>query len=555
MQDRSPTRTDVVILGSGLAGSIAALCLRRRGFEVVLADQGTHPRFALGESTTTPASLWLRVLSRTFDVPELLNLASAEALTRNVAATSGIKNNFGYLYHPEGAARPSHAWQAIIPQAFLTDHGLDRMAPENEMHYFRQDVDAYLWASALRAGAVGRPAMQVAEMAIDDEGVRLRTEAGETIEARFVIDASGHRSPVARHLGLREETPRMRTHSRSLFTHMIGVRPYEDAKLVPDSMAAWSHGTLHHFFDGGWVWVIPFNNHPGSTNRLCSVGVNFDHRRFPRREGLSPEDEWREFLAAHPSIAVQFENATPVRPWIQTDRLQYSSRACVGNRFWMTAHSAGAVDALYSMGNINTFHTLAVALPLIASALEEDDLRRERLEPVERLTDALLRFQDRIVCGSYAGSRAPEMLRVWIALWSLTDTARIRKVLMPLVRHVRTGDPKDLADCLSDPADIVTGVGMQTGITDAATVLDELDGLCDIMAELEHEGSSLAEVSQRLNHAIESKERYGINLGEMDYAFSKIPWLFEPLARNGLRCHATCFLTPYEMQTLGTGQT
>jgi FADH2 O2-dependent halogenase len=544
-------QADVLVLGSGLAGSIAALCLRRKGLSVILVDQGTHPRFALGESTTTPSSLWLRVLAERFDAPELLHIASAEALTRCVAATSGVKNNFGFLYHRRGAARPERCWQAIIPQAFLGDADHDRSSPRNEMHYFRQDVDAYLWATALAAGAIGRPATEVTSIAFDAQGVTAATAGGETLHAQFAIDASGYRSPVADRLGLRDQPPRMRTNSRTLFTHMIGVAHFEDTKLAPDSMARWSQGTLHHCFDGGWVWVIPFDNHRASTNRLCSVGLNLDNRRFPKPDGISAEDEWQAFLADYPAIARQFERAVAVRPWIHTGRVQYSSKQCVGDRYWLTSHAAGAVDALYSMGNINTFHNLATGLTLVVRAFEQRSFRRENLQPLQELSDSLLRFQDRIVYGNYVAFRAPELLQTWIALWSLTDTARIRSVLVPLVRYVRTRDPRELDACIENPAALLTGVGMRTNVADTHTVLGEIEALCDIMQELDEGRSSVAATAERLQQAIRGQRQYDVDLEYMEKAFAVLPWAFEPLSRNGLRSYGTCFLTPDEMNTLG----
>lgn len=551
MRNHEATNADVVILGSGLAGSIAALCLRRQGLSVVLVDQGTHPRFALGESTTTPSSLWLRVLAARYDVPELLNIATAESIHQHIAPSSGVKTNFGFLYHRPGTDRPERAWQAIIPQAFLSETEQGRDSAYSEMHYFRQDVDAWLWAQALLAGAIGRPATEVRQMAFDDLGVTLQTAAGETLRAAFVIDASGYRSPVAQHLSLRETPTRLRTNSRSLFTHMAGVVPYEQTKLVPDSMARWSQGTLHHFFDGGWMWVIPFNNHRSATNHLCSVGLNLDNQRFPKPEGMSAEAEWRTFLARHPSIARQFDRAVAVRPWVDTGRVQYSSTSCIGDRFWLTSHAAGTVDALYSMGNINTFQTLATGIGLILRCFQDGRFSRERLQPLQELSDRLLRFQDAVVYGNYQGSRSPELLQTWIALWSLTDTARIRKVLVPLVRYVRTGDRRHLDFCVDDAATILTGIGMHTEITDTGTILSELDALCDLMQELEHGKASTADVSQRLNAAAQSRPQYHIDLGAMEEAFARMPWTFKPMADNGLRCHGSCFLTHSEMNSLG----
>jgi FADH2 O2-dependent halogenase len=552
---KTRTDTDVIILGSGLAGSIAALCLQRQGLEVTLIDQGTHPRFALGESTTTPSSLWLRLLAEKFGVPELLNIASAESLTRFVAPTSGVKNNFGFLYHRAGEDRPECAWQAIIPQAHLSEYEHEKQPAYNEMHYFRQDVDAWLWFTALAEGVTGRSATRVERVDFDDQGVAVALSGGgETLRGRFLIDASGYRSPVAAALDLRDPLPRMRTNSRTMFTHMIGVQHFEDLKAVPDSMAPWSQGTLHHFFDGGWLWVIPFDNHVASRNRLCSVGLSFDNRRYPKPEGRSVEAEWTGFLERFPGIGRQFRDAVPVRPWVATRRLQYSSRQCVGDRWFLTSHATGAVDALYSMGNINTFQTLATGLSLVLQACAEDSFDRDRLQPLQEVTESLLHFQDSIVYGSYVSFRAPELLKTWIALWSLTDTARIRRVLMPLVKFARTRDQRHLEFCVEDPATILTGIGMRTEITDTPTVLRELDGLCDIMQVLEEGEASVEAVAVRLDSAVRGMQRYHIDLDAMEEAFTRIPWTFEPLARNSLRGYGNCFLTPHELNTLGVDE-
>lgn len=53
---------------------------------------------------------------------------------------------------------------------------------------------------------------------------------------------------------------------------------------------------LHHIFKGGWLWIIPFNNHRASTNPLCSVGLQLDPRLYPQREDLTPEEEFRAFI-------------------------------------------------------------------------------------------------------------------------------------------------------------------------------------------------------------------------------------------------------------------
>ena len=66
------TNFDVIVLGSGLAGSVLASCLARNGAEVLILDTDTHPRFAIGESTIPYTSMMMRLVSERYDVPEII---------------------------------------------------------------------------------------------------------------------------------------------------------------------------------------------------------------------------------------------------------------------------------------------------------------------------------------------------------------------------------------------------------------------------------------------------------------------------------------------------
>ena len=61
---------DIAIVGSGFAGSLAALALRKRGRRVVLIERGRHPRFAIGESSTPLANLLIEELADRYDLPQ-----------------------------------------------------------------------------------------------------------------------------------------------------------------------------------------------------------------------------------------------------------------------------------------------------------------------------------------------------------------------------------------------------------------------------------------------------------------------------------------------------
>jgi FADH2 O2-dependent halogenase len=418
----SGAETDVAILGSGIAGSTLALILARAGLKVDLIDPVNHPRFALGESTIAATAFWMRLIAERHRVPELHTIASAAAINDRIAPTSGVKKHFGFVYHRPGEARVAHSWQVNIPGS--------RASLTGESHLFRQDVDAYLYHSALGAGVRGR-VEAVNEVEIEEDGVTLIASSGRRSRAALVVDAAGFRSPLAQKLGLREQPSRLKTRSRSVFTHMLGVRPFDEVDVGHGFPKLWHSGTLHHVFEGGWIWVIPFDNHPSSRNPLCSVGLNLDMGRHPRREGVSPEAEWAEVMERYPLIRRQFEGAVAARTWVSTDRLQYSSRATVGDRFLVTAHAAGTIDALYSRGLLNTFQAINVAARLIVDAFRDGEFRRERFEPLERLEQNLLDVHDGLVYGAYAATGDPRLLSVWLALWGLSERLSVLHVLEP----------------------------------------------------------------------------------------------------------------------------
>ncbi|MBN0616717.1 NAD(P)-binding protein, partial [Pseudomonas aeruginosa] len=41
---------DIVIIGSGIAGSISAAILAKHGLKTLILDAGQHPRFSIGEA-------------------------------------------------------------------------------------------------------------------------------------------------------------------------------------------------------------------------------------------------------------------------------------------------------------------------------------------------------------------------------------------------------------------------------------------------------------------------------------------------------------------------
>ena len=407
---------DVAILGAGFEGGMLATILASNGFKVLMVDAGTHPRFALGESTVRHTFRMIKIMAERFNVPEFKDkFNSGKMIHTEVASTFGIKKNFGFMYHREGQHQiPAEATQLVIPP----------YREGYEAHLFRQDTDAFLTHSAIHHGTTVKYRTMISGVEITKDGVELRTPQGETFHARFVCDASGGGAVLPKLFQLRDNPPRVRQQTRCLFTHMIDVKEYDDLNLpngIPRAPKRWYEGTCHHIFDGGWLWVIPFNNRPGSTNSLISVGLNLDIRKYPKPMDITPAQEWQQFLDRFPSIREQFKDAKTVRDWISSDRLQTSLKQTHGERWAVMAGGTGAgfLDALFSRGLATSTEVINALAARLMKALKENDFAPERFDYVAKIHENNLQNNDKLVYAAYSSFRDFDLWNAWFRVWAL----------------------------------------------------------------------------------------------------------------------------------------
>ncbi|MFD0430981.1 NAD(P)/FAD-dependent oxidoreductase [Streptomyces zhihengii] len=391
----------------------------------------------MGESTIPYTSGMTRLIADRYKVPELKALSSFKGIRKEVSRNCGQKQNFGFVYHREGRSQnPSEVNQLVVPSAIRT-----------ETHLFRQDIDAYLFHLAVKYGAVPQLATRIADIEIDpDSGAVLRTESGKEFRASYVVDGSGFRSPLAEKFDLRETPTRARTHSRSMFTHMVGVKPYDRSPNGRNHKQPnpWHHGTLHHVFDGGWLWVIPFDNHEDSLNPLCSVGLTYDPRVFPKGDA-TPEQEFDDFLKRYPEIAWQFQGAKAVRPWVSTGRLQYSAKQVVGA---VLPHlPRGRIHRRPLLPRPDQHHGAGQRPRLAADRrLRDGDWSLERFSYLENLQQGLFDFHDNLVYSSFVGFRDYELWNAVNRTWMLGTMLGNVMLEDAYYRFDTTGDEKVFLD-------------------------------------------------------------------------------------------------------------
>ncbi|MFZ5820184.1 MAG: NAD(P)/FAD-dependent oxidoreductase [Chloroflexota bacterium] len=399
---------DVAIIGSGIGGSTLASILARQGLSVIVFEGGQHPRFTIGESMILETSEAMRALAEFYDVPELAYYSSKNYYPV-IGSQHGVKRHFGFVYHEaETHVEPEKSLQAVIP----------RLPYGHEIHINRQDSDYFLTSVATSYGATVLQNTFIKDINVSADGVEIITAKDAIYHAEYVIDAGGMKSILAQKQNWRHRD--CITHSRTIFTHMIDVPCFNE---VGPSREQFHHpyrlseGTLHHIFKGGWLWVIPFNNHPASTNPLCSVGLQLDPRLYPQRDDLSPEQEFRDFIQRFPDLAAQLEHAKPVRDFMRIDRLQYSAHHIVADRYALLAHAAGFIDPLYSKGLYVTHASIFLVADLLLKAKRTGDYSAAAFAPLETMTLNYINMHDRLVASSFKSWHNYKLWQVYSVVW------------------------------------------------------------------------------------------------------------------------------------------
>jgi FADH2 O2-dependent halogenase len=422
---------DVAIIGTGIGGSTLAAVLARQGLQVIMFEAGAHPRFAVGESMILETSEAMRALAEFYDVPELAYYSS-ENYFDLIGSQHGVKRHFSFLYHRSGQPQDvGESLQAVIP----------RLPYGHEIHIYRQDSDYFLTSIAISYGATVLQSTPIKDVTVQDDGVEVVADKGQVYRARYLVDATGMRSLLANKLGWRHYD--LKAHTRTIFTHMVDVPCYNN---VGAPRAAYGHpyrlseGTLHHVFRGGWLWVIPFNNHPRATNPLCSIGLQLDPRIYPLRADLTPEEEFRAIIAQFPDIQRQLDGAQAARAWMRTDRLQYSSRHVVGDRFALLAHAVGFIDPLYSKGLYVTHMSIMVLADLLLKARTTGDYSAAAFMPLEEQTLRYVQMHDQLVAGSFKAWSNAKLWQVYSVLWLLGAYLEYLKLTVTRLRAVDRAD-------------------------------------------------------------------------------------------------------------------
>jgi flavin-dependent dehydrogenase len=326
--------TDVLVIGAGPAGAIAAALLARRGHRVLVLEKQQFPRFSIGESLLASS---------------LQFLEEAGMLEAVLAQSFQFKNGAAFV-HRERYAEYNFA------DKICSGPGFTFQVP-------RAQFDQVLIEEAVRQGAEVRYKVEITAADFSGEPrVHSRDVSGteERHDARFVLDASGFGRTLPRLLGL--ERPADFPVRTALFTHVQDH--IESGAFDRQKIRVSIHPREHEV----WYWLIPFSDGRAS---LGVVGPQEFHRRFA---GSESERLWR-IVGEEPALTGLLARAQPAAPVREITGYAANVTRMHGPGFALLGNAAEFLDPVFSSGV-----TIAMQSASLAAGLLDRQLKGETVD-------------------------------------------------------------------------------------------------------------------------------------------------------------------------------
>jgi len=330
-KDSMTTDYDVLIIGAGPGGSIAASVLHREGFRVLVAEKQQFPRFVIGESL----------------LPRVMNLLRDSDLLQAVEDQHFMKKT--------GAV--------FLRGSDTCDFDFSEQSSNGWFYTFqvpRADFDKTLADAVAARGVEIRYGVGVSAVQFQESHVQITLDqpgqAASSVTAKFILDCSGYGRVLPRLLNL--DKPSTQPFREALFAHVTGDhRP-------PGSGQGKIWVCIHP--KGAWIWIIPFSN--GKT----SVGVVATPEFYAQFPG-EPEQQFKAILSSDPNAAARLAKMELAFPPRRIGGYSCSVKQLFGPRFALVGNATEFLDPVFSSGV-----TLAMESAMRSAQVLTRELRGEK---------------------------------------------------------------------------------------------------------------------------------------------------------------------------------
>ena len=315
---------DVAIIGGGPAGSTAGTFLRKYGndLKVLILERETFPRDHVGESQVPTASAILDEMG-VWDKVEAADFPIKVGATYKWGKTSELWD-FDFV--------PMSIFDKDLPRPGRFEGQRTNLAFQVE----RATYDKILLDHAQETGCEVREATRVVR--IDREGDRvtgLQLEGGETVTARWYLDASGHAGVLRRAMDVRTESP-TRLQNIAIWDYWRNAQWAETLGIGGTRVQVIS---VHN----GWIWFIPIG--PDRT----SVGLIVPASYY-KAQGRAPADLYAEALKEDARLAGFMEGATSEGKLQTTKDWSFLSERHSGENWFLAGEASGFADPILAAG-------------------------------------------------------------------------------------------------------------------------------------------------------------------------------------------------------------
>ena len=329
----SMTSTDVLVIGAGPAGTVAASIVNKAGFTVQIVEKMKFPRFVIGES----------LLPRCMEALEEAGFLEA-VQAKGFQDKSGAKFvKDGKICDYEFADQFTKGWETAyqVPRSEFDKTLADTVEKMGVPVHYETTVTGIEFNGSDSVTTVK-----------DKEGKESQ------IRARFIIDGSGYGRVIPRLFNL--EKPSNLPSRKAVFTHTVDTR-----RAMSDEP---NRITIVVHKPAVWIWIIPF------TGGVTSLGFVGFPEFFEQYTG-TPEEQLRKMIADEPYLAERFDRVEflfeprSLQSWSGTTDRFY------GDGFVLTGNVTEFLDPVFSSGV-----TLATVSSQIAGKLVIEKLKGRNID-------------------------------------------------------------------------------------------------------------------------------------------------------------------------------